>query len=71
MNMKKTKALALSLIAATTVLFGAGTASAGTVTTEDPRTPIFTLETGSTCSSPGFGCPHDSGWQGIKPPAAL
>ncbi|MFJ3876695.1 hypothetical protein ACIPW5_04465 [Streptomyces sp. NPDC090077] len=70
MNMKQTKALALSLIAATTVLLGAGTASAGTVTPENPRTPIFTLHPGSGCSSPGFGCPRDSGWQEIKPPAA-
>ncbi|MEU8433892.1 hypothetical protein AB0F18_13400 [Streptomyces sp. NPDC029216] len=61
--MKKTKALAMSLIAATAVLFGAGTASAGTL-------PISTLQPGSTCSSPGFGCPHDSGWQGITPPVA-
>ncbi|MFJ8162369.1 hypothetical protein ACIRBY_15750 [Streptomyces sp. NPDC096136] len=70
MNMKKTKGLALSLIAATTVLLGAGTASAGTVTPEHPRTPIFTLQPGTSCSSPGFGCPRDSGWQEIKPPAA-
>lgn len=70
MNMKKTKALAMSLIAATAVLLGAGTASADTVTPETPRTPILTLEPGSNCSSPGFGCPHDSGWQGITPPAA-